>query len=143
MARIEWIEHRLQNWARWRLSQGSGPLGYASVNLSDPTPEVREPYAEAAIPIAAIDAVETDTAVKALQPVELQRAVIQFYTGRGGIRDHARALCCGESTVYARVDQAHQKLVTYFSERHAARVTEQRRVQALQASVRPGGGFTP
>ena len=33
MARIDWIEQRLQNWVRWKLALGGGALGYASVNL--------------------------------------------------------------------------------------------------------------
>jgi len=36
MARIDWVETRLQNWARWRLARGGdGQLGYAAVSLAD------------------------------------------------------------------------------------------------------------
>lgn len=138
MARVEWIEHRLLNWARWRLSQGSGPLGYASVNLeAAQTPTVRDPYAAAPVPTNAIEASETDAAVQRLEPIDIRRAVVQFYTGRGGIKDHARMLSCAESTVYARVEQAHHQLVAQFSAAHSRRLDERRRVHNLQASARP------
>ena len=71
MARIDWIEDRLNNWARWKLTRGTGGLGYASVNLANPTLGVREPYAEAPIPTNAVEAGETDDAVNRLHPPEL------------------------------------------------------------------------
>ena len=144
MPRIESIEHRLVNWARWKLTRGTGVLGYASVNLSNPTPTVREPYAETPIPTNAVEASETDTAVGKLWPSALRVAVEEFYIGRGGVKDKARRLCIGESTLYARVEQAHQQLSEHFCVREDKARAERRRVEQLQASVRPGaGGFTP
>jgi hypothetical protein len=83
--------------------------------------------------------------VQRLEHIEIKRAVVQFYLGRGGIKDHAKALCCAESTVYSRVERAHQLLSTYFRERHDARMTEQRRVRALLEANKVGrpGSFTP
>lgn len=144
MPRIEWIEHRLQNWARWVLTRGTGSLGFASVNLANPTPGVREPYAETPVPTNAIEAAETDEAVNRLYPGGLGLAVREFYTGRGGVKDKARRLCIGESTLYARVEVAHRQLAEHFLARDERQREERRRVEALQAGVRPGAGsFTP
>ena len=146
-ARIEWIEMRLLNWARWKLSQGTGGLGYASVNLANPTPGVRDPYAEVPVPTNAIEAAATDDAVNRLHPGGLRLTVIEVYVGRGGIADKARRLCGGESTVYLRVAQAHAKLAEFFNAKEASARDERWRVEALQRTARPGGisggGFTP
>lgn len=142
MARIEAIEHRLLNWARWKLTRGTGVLGYASVDLTNPTPTMREPYAETPVPTNAIEAAETDDAVNRLHPGGLKLAVVEFYVGRGGVKDKARRLCIGESTLYLRVDQAHQQLSEHFLARDAKARAERRRVEGLQQAVRPGS-FTP
>jgi hypothetical protein len=48
MARIDWIiKQRLQSWSRSVHNRGSSVRGFASVNLEDPAPGVREPYAPA------------------------------------------------------------------------------------------------
>jgi hypothetical protein len=142
MARIEAMEHRLLNWARWKLTRGTGVLGYASVDLTNPTPTMREPYAETPIPTNAIEAAETDDAVNRLQPGGLRLAVLEFYVGRGGVKDKARRLCIGESTLYSRIDQAHLQLSEHFLARTAKARAERQRVELLQLGVRPGG-FTP
>lgn len=137
MARIEWIEHRLQNWARWRLSQGRGALGYAAVNLAD-ADAGRDGYIEASIPISDVEASETDQALQRLNPPGLALTVVEVYTGRGGIKDKARRLCCAEVTIYARIDQAHRQLAELLNERRRVRDAERARVEKLQAGVRPG-----
>lgn len=142
MARIEAMEHRLLNWARWKLTRGTGALGYSSVDLTNPTPTMREPYAEVPVPTNAIEAAETDDAVNRLHPGGLRLAVVEFYVGRGGVKDKARRLCIGESTLYLRIDQAHQQLAEHFLARDAKARAERRRVEGLQQSVRPGS-FTP
>lgn len=146
-ARIEWVEMRLLNWARWKLSRGTGGIGYASVNLANPTPGIRDPYADVPVPTNAIEAAATDDAVNRLQPGGLRLAVIELYVGRGGIADKARRLGCSESTVYLRVAQAHQQLAEHFTVQDARLRAERWRVEALQRTARPGGisggGFTP
>ncbi len=137
MARIEWIEHRLLNWARWKLCQGSGVMGYAAVNLAD-ADAGRDGYIEASIPVSEVEASETDQALQRLNPPGLAKTVAEFYTGRGGIKDKARRLCCAEATIYARVDQAHRQLAELLNERRRLRDAERQRVEKLQAGVRPG-----
>lgn len=135
MARIEWIEFRLLNWQRWKLTQGSGVLGFAGMNWTDPT-GVREPYAEAPIPTNEIEASETDTAVQRL-PIELQRTVVEHYTGKGTMSDHLKRLAITRPTLYARIDQAHVLLARHFNDRREGQDRERRRVEALVANTRP------
>lgn len=136
MARIQWIEERLLNWQRWRLTQGAGVLGYAAVNYANPTPEVREPYAEAPIPFNDIEASDTETAVQRL-PIELRRTVFEHYVGRGTMSDHLKRLQVTRPTLYARIDLAHRMLANDFSAQREKRDRERQRVEALQASMRP------
>ena len=138
MARIEWIEMRLLNWARWRLMSGAGPLGYASVDLSNPTPTQRDPYAEAPIPTNSIEAAETDDAIRALEP-ELQKTVWAWYLRRDGLGGALRQLGIGESALHARIERAHRRLADWFNDRQERKRSERARAEGLQASARPGG----
>lgn len=140
MARIEWIEHRLQNWARWKLCQGAGALGYASVNLAD-ADAGRDGYAEARVPVSDVEAAETEQAIQHLNPPGLALTVREVYLGRGGIKDKARRLCCAEATVHARVDQAHRQMQAWLADRQRQRDAERRRVERLQPHVRSSGEF--
>lgn len=135
MARIEWIEYRLLNWARWKLSQGGGVLGFSAMNWTDPT-AVREPYAEVPIPTNEIEASETDTAVQRL-PVELQRTVVEHYTGKSMIKDQLKRLAVTRPTLYARIDQAHVLLARYFNDRRERQDRERQRVDGLVGAARP------
>jgi hypothetical protein len=89
-----------------------------------------------------MEASATQDAINQL-PRELSRTVEEFYLGRGGITDKARRLCCGESTVYARVELAHHKLASIFSDKNSRAREERARVEALQrGGVGQQGGFT-
>ncbi len=136
MARIDWIEQRLQNWARWRLTSGSGALGFASVNLEQANMP-REPYAEAPIPTSGIEAGETDDAVARL-PSELRATVECHYLGRGTQAEKLARLCCTRATLYARVERAHHLLAEHFLAKQAKQKAERERVERLQLGVRPG-----
>jgi hypothetical protein len=145
MARIEWIEHRLLNWARWKMQRGGGVggLGYASVNLIGAlSGGGRQHCAETVVPTNEIEAAATDAAISRLHPGGLALAVREHYTGRGGIKDQARRLCCAESTLHARIAQAHRQLADHFLAQQDKAKAERARVEALQAKARPGS-FTP
>ena len=137
MARIEWIEHRLDNWARWKLCRGGGVLGYAGVDLTEANAG-RGGYVETRVPISEVDAAEMDQAVQALTPTDLALTVIEVYTGRGGLKDKARRLGCAEATVHARIDHAHRQLEARLAEAQRQRQAERQRVEGLQAGLRPG-----
>lgn len=137
MARIDWVEHRLQNWARWKLSGGMGCLGYASVDLEQAgNGGDRDPYAAAAIPTNDIEASDTDDAVDRL-PSELKVTVLEVYTGKGGLADKIRRLCCGESTVHARIGRAHRLLADHWTARKDRQDRERQRVEQLRDQARP------
>lgn len=136
MARIEWVESRLLNWARWKLDPGDGALGYARPNVAGINAG-RDGYIEASIPISDVEASETEQAVQRLNPPGLVMTVFEVYCGAGGIKDKARRLCCAEATVHARIDQAHRQLATHLAERQRQREAERARVERVQASVRP------
>ena len=61
MAKIEDIERRLMNWARWKMVAGSGGLGYARLQLE--AEGSRDGYREAKVPVVDCEASETDELV--------------------------------------------------------------------------------
>jgi len=130
MARIEWIEHRLLNWARWVENPGGGSLGYAAVNLGAPNAG-RSGYAETVVPVSSVEARETDDAVRCL-PGELRYTVQVVYTSQGTERERLAKLCCSKATMHGRVDRAHRLLADHFHAAEARRLAERERVEQLQ-----------
>ena len=148
MARVEWIEQRMQNWVRWKVASGSGALGYASVNLSN-AEMPREPYAEAPIPTSDIDASEVDDAVNRL-PSELRATVLVHYVGVPQVRksgfvdyrastfdERLRHLAIAKPTLHARIDRAHRMLAEHFMARQDKQRAERARVEGLRDERRP------
>ena len=138
MARIEDIERRLLNWARWRAGAGMGGLGYSGVDLTDDGG--RDGYREAVVPTMNCEASETETAVQALVP-ELRAAVEMFYLRGGGHKDKARRLGLSAAGMYARIETAHARLQVWLADHHARRRAERERVERLQATAGPARGF--
>lgn len=135
MARIDWIEQRLQNWVRWKLMSGRGALGYASVNLAA-ADMPREPYADVPIPTSDIDASELDDAIERL-PSELKATVHEVYLGTNTMREKMRRLCIAEATLHARIGRAHRLLADHLAARQDRRAVERARVEQLMRSRRP------
>lgn len=135
MARIEAIEERLLNWARWLDSSGSGLLGYASVNY-ERVEATRDRYREATIPITDDEARQTDEAVRALGEPFTRTLVVVYVTGRSQAHNE-RELGCGASTIKARVWESHRRLSMWFTERAAVAREHQARLQAMQQAARP------
>lgn len=137
MAKIEAMETRLLNWARWVLTKGGGVLGFASVNLAKAAMGItREPYAEAPIPTNAIEASETDDAIAKL-PSQLRETVVSHYVGRGTLDERLRKLCCAKSTYHERIDRAHRLMSEHFAAREDKRRAERGRVEQLIDAHRP------
>jgi hypothetical protein len=137
MAKIEDIERRLQNWARWRLGADGGPLSHAGVNWDAMQGGgVREPYADAPVPTSAVEAAETQDAVARLETV-LRFSVEVYYLEGGGDRHKLNRLCCTARTMHDRIDRAHRVLAGYFADRQERARLERARVEALQRSMRP------
>lgn len=134
----DYIDQRLQGWARWKQGSGSGGLGYATVQLVARVDNdgARGPT----IPVLECEARETDQAVQALVG-ELRRTVEVYYLEPCGLPGKAAMLCCGESTIRARVARAHRLISGDLAERERKRRAERERVQALQTAARPRGEF--
>jgi hypothetical protein len=117
MARIEYIKHRLNNWALWKARESAGGLGFAkqSVLLS----EAVDRYREASMPVDDTDGQLTNTAVEALkQPRPHLYEVLQLiYIAGIGINATSRRLGRAESTIKANLEQADQALSVWFLER--------------------------
>jgi len=142
MARIDWVEQRLQNWARWRLMQGSGVLGYAGVDLTKlaDSDAGRDGYITATIPISDIEAGETDAVVQRL-PSELRATVESAYTGKGTMRERCTRLCITEDTFYRRVDRAHRLMAEHWRHKQAMQAEERARIEALTKQAAPRGFY--
>lgn len=135
MARIEDIERRLLNWARWKAGGQSGGLGYSAMKWAASVGDQGR-YRESVIPTVDCEASETEAALMAL-PSELRRTVEVVYLQGGGMAAKARRLAVTEATVYSRVEQAHRHLDRYLAEQDRARREQRARVEALQAAARP------
>lgn len=135
MARIDWIEQRLQNWVRWKLGRGGGALGYARVNLKN-AEMPREPYADAPIPTSDIDASELDEAIERL-PSELKATLYAWYLSTLTLRERLRRLCIAESTLHQRIGKAHRLLADHFLARQERQKAERSRVEGLRDARRP------
>jgi hypothetical protein len=117
MARIEWVKHRLQNWALWKDRENCGGLGFAtqSVLLSEPSGG----YRESVIPIDDVDASVTNTAVESLKPARshLYMTLQHVYILNHGIKETARLMARAESTISANLDAADHALSEWFGNR--------------------------
>lgn len=137
MARIDWVERRLLNWARWTTSRGAGNLGYAAVRLGSGV-GTREAYREARIPLSDCEAEETARAVLAL-PSELRATVEAHYTLGATVDEQLRHLCIARPTLYARLERADARLARWLDDRQRERAAERARVEEVQRRARPVG----
>jgi DNA-directed RNA polymerase specialized sigma24 family protein len=118
MARIDWIKHRLDNWALWKARESGGSLGFSSTTsfLHEAT---ADRYRESRIPVDEVDASVTDQAVESLKPdrPHLFETLVCIYLLGVGIKETARRTYKAESTVKAHLDQADQALAAWFRDR--------------------------
>jgi len=137
MARVEEVERRLLNWARWRAGGESGGMGYASTAWGQAGGGTSA-YRESIIPTAAAEAIETDNAIKRLDQ-EHRRVVIEHYGQGCSVATVSITLKCSVATVYARIDRVHCLLNQVFYDLAERRRAERKRVEELQALASPGG----
>ena len=132
MARIEAIEHRLLNWARWKAGRSIRYAGACPTNSGMP----RSPYADAPIPVSDCEASETDEAIdKALLPTS-RLTVYTVYLAPGGEADRLKTLGCSKAAMHERIGVAHRALAHYFAGLAERRRTERERVEALHRGRR-------
>ena len=142
MARVDWIEQQLQNWARWKCSAGLGALGFSRVDLEAAIGNDRPDEQEARIPTVDCDASAYDDAINRL-PSELKATVYVVYLAPGGRKDHARRLACTSATIDARIWRAHRLLADHFMAQQDKQRRERARIDAAQLVAREVRGFTP
>jgi DNA-directed RNA polymerase specialized sigma24 family protein len=133
MARIDWIESRLLNWARWWAITKTGGGNYAHAGYTERV-DGQGWDAETVIPTNDAEAEETHQAVATLEP-ERRVAVEMAYLGTGSVAERARRRGISMATLYARVDQAHWVLARWFNDQEQARRAELLRVEALQRAM--------
>jgi len=135
MARIEDIERRLLNWARWRSGVARSGMGYGRISMEHRVDG--EGYdAQAVIPTIDVEASTTDIAVSALAS-HLRATVEIVYLDPGGMRHKAARLCCSEATIKTRIWEAHRQLSAWFADRAARQRDARARIESLQRAARP------
>jgi hypothetical protein len=133
MARIEWIKHRLDNWALWKVREASGGLGWAtqSVLLANRVDESRD----SPLPIDEVDAEKTNQAVESLKlgKGHLYMTLQLIYIKGIGIRETARQMSRAESTVKANLDHADHAVRDWFNAKTEADHAQRRAVAAKRS----------
>ncbi len=135
MARIEYIKHRLNNWALWKAREGSGGLGYAttSVLLAERVDCSREINLYSTIDEN--DAALTNAAVESLRPArqQLYDRLYLIYIYDVGIREAARREGCAESTIKASLDQADHALNAWLTAKEAENAARRSQMDAKRS----------
>lgn len=121
MARIEWVKHRLGNWALWAEASASGGLGFASQSSFLIQPGGSSFGSR--VPVDDVDASVTNEGVEALKVPKphLYQTLHCIYPKGLGIKETARQCGAGESTIKAHLDQADALLAQWFTERAESR----------------------
>ena len=131
MARIEWVKHRLENWALWKERESKGGLGFASQS-SFLNEAVADRYRESKIPVDEVDASLTNVAVESLRSGELELYItLQLkYVHRPalGHNDIARMRGVSVRSIAERVDRADHVIRQWFAAR------DEQRTQRLQSA---------
>lgn len=123
MARIEWVKHRLENWAKWCKQSDSGALGYptqsAFVRMGVPSGRSNGD----AIPVHSIEASETDDAVKSLQYTQSHLFHALTLTYAKGLPRHmvAKRMCRAESTISKNLEDADHAIKRWLDDKQAAK----------------------
>lgn len=123
MARIEWVRHRLENWARWCQQSDSGALGYPSqsafVRMGVPSGRSNGD----SIPVHSIEAGETDDAVKSLQFTQPHLYQALTLTYAKGLPRHlvAKRMCRAESTISKNLEDADYAIKRWLDDKQAAK----------------------
>ena len=118
MARIEWVRHKLENWARWCADTASGGVGYpkqsafARLGVSGGGPDD-------GIPVQSLDACETNAAVESLRYTlsHLFMALTLVYAKGLPRQLAAKKMCRAESTIKRNLEDAEFAIARWFNER--------------------------
>lgn len=120
MARLEWVELRLRNWALWKEREASGGLGFATASIFANGPAARGTALEARVPVDEIEASITNEAVESLRLAgqgHLYKTLHLYYVRDLGIKETARAMDRAESTIHAQLERADLLIAEWLRER--------------------------
>lgn len=120
MARLEYIRTRLENWARWCQQQDNNGLGYPSQSAFARLGG-KGSRAEAVIPVLAIEAAETDQAVKSLRlnQSHLYQMLTLYYAQGLPLHLVAKRMCRAESTIKRQLEDADHAIERWLQDRKA------------------------
>lgn len=135
-ARIEDMDRRLDNWARWLAGGRVGGLGFAAVNMLAAMGGDRGRYREASIPTSDCEGAETDAAIKTL-PAELIQTIEVHYLSGLGVAAQAVRLGVTPATVRVRLCRSHGLLQTWFADQAQQRRAQRERVERVTLVARP------
>jgi DNA-directed RNA polymerase specialized sigma24 family protein len=135
MARIEWVKHRLNNWATWKARESAGGMGYAKQSAF--LREVVDGYREVHIPVDDVDASTTDVAVESLRQGKghLYMTLQLVYVKGVGHREAARLMARAESTIKANLEQADHALREWFNGKAERDAAKRKNYQGLQGTL--------
>lgn len=119
MAIIDWVDRRLDNWARWSAERASGALGYPRSAAFTRAPGApRHAENRNSIPVDGIEAAVTERAVRALRFVKgsLHAVVVFHYLHDiSGTELAQRMGGIGARRAYQLVEEAHFELAKWFA----------------------------
>jgi hypothetical protein len=123
MARIEWVRHKLENWARWCSQPASGGLGFPrqSTFARFIGADRRD---EANVPLLSLEAEQTDRAVRSLQLSRSHLYLVLKYHYAEGLPIHRVAQRMGraQSTIKANLEQSDRAIAGWYEEQERARL---------------------
>jgi len=125
MARIDWVRHRLENWARWCAQPASGGLGFPkqSTFARFIGADRRD---EAMVPLLSLEAEQTDRAVRSLQLSRSHLYLVLKYHYAESLPIHRVAQRMGRapSTIKANLEQADRAIAAWYDDQEQARQRE-------------------
>ena len=137
---IDYINKRLNEWARWRVSDramlrhmlGAKSCWPQMLGEAESTETVRQQGT--LVPVNDLDCCHTDKAVCAL-PRELQAAVIEYYTRTDTAEGTAKRLGVSKVTLFARIARAHWHILGSLNDLAAGLRPAPHQVPALPATL--------
>lgn len=123
MARIKWVQQRLENWGMWASRGGAGSGGYASQSILAGWVEsdawARNRCGGSVIPVCEAEALETDRAIASFKDTRraLARALVLVYVQDFGVVEAAFREHVAVSSMHARLSQADAAIAMWLEDR--------------------------
>lgn len=145
MARIDWVQRRLENWARWHATMNGGGLGFATQAVFLTEAVDCDGRQEARIPIDEVEAGVTHEGVEGLKlgHGHLYETLRHIYLRGEGIKQTARIMRRAESTIKAQLAQADALLAAWFAERRRRKAEEAEALRRQIEAARPAYARLP